>query len=108
MARRKSLLIGINYTGSQHALNGCHQDVENIAEFLSYRGYSDDPRSQVILRDDMRGQYYPSGANMLVSRYLQYNIPPSLKIPFPSHLAQIHYAPSPFAAAHKPAPSRQQ
>ena len=65
--RKKSLLIGINYLGSDHQLNGCHRDVENIAEFLSYRGYSSDPRSQVILRDDLRDMYYPSGHNMLVS-----------------------------------------
>lgn len=64
--RKKSLLIGINYTGSQNELRGCQQDVENVAEFLSYRGYSDDPRSQVILRDDLGGQYYPSGHNILV------------------------------------------
>jgi hypothetical protein len=66
MYRKKSLLIGINYTGTQHQLNGCHQDVQNVAEFLSYRGYSNDPRSQVILRDDYRGPYYPSGHNILV------------------------------------------
>jgi len=64
---RKSLLIGINYTGSQNQLNGCHQDVENMAEFLSYRGYSNDPRSQVILRDDRQGAYYPSGHNVLAA-----------------------------------------
>jgi Caspase domain len=68
MSRKKSLLIGINYTGSENELRGCHQDVENVAEFLSYRGYSDDPRSQVILRDDMGGQYYPSGHNILVPK----------------------------------------
>lgn len=67
--RKKSLLIGINYLGSGHQLNGCHRDVENMAEFLSYRGYSSDPRSQVILRDDMGGMYYPSGHNMLVSNW---------------------------------------
>lgn len=65
--RKKSLLIGINYTGSQNELNGCHKDVENVAEFLSYRGYSNDPRSQVILRDDMGGAYYPSGHNILAA-----------------------------------------
>lgn len=65
--RKKSLLIGINYTGSENELNGCHQDVENVAEFLSYQGYSNDPRSQVILRDDMGEMYYPSGHNMLVN-----------------------------------------
>ena len=65
--RKKSLLIGINYTGSRNELRGCHQDVQNVAEFLSYRGYSNDPRSQVILRDDMPGPYYPSAHNILVS-----------------------------------------
>ncbi len=64
--RKKSLLIGINNTGSQNQLRGCHQDVENVAEFLGYRGYSNDPRSQVILRDDKPGPYYPSGHNILV------------------------------------------
>ncbi|KAJ8100812.1 metacaspase [Lipomyces tetrasporus] len=46
MVRKKSLLIGINYTGSQNQLQGCHHDVENAAEYLSYRGYSNDPRCQ--------------------------------------------------------------
>lgn len=67
MVRKKSLLIGINYTGSQNELRGCHQDVENVAEFLYYRGFSSDPRSQVILRDDAPGPYYPTGHNMLVT-----------------------------------------
>lgn len=67
MVRKKSLLIGINYTGSQHELRGCHQDVENVAEFISYRGFPDDPRSQVILRDDAPGPYYPTGHNILVN-----------------------------------------
>jgi hypothetical protein len=64
--RKKSLLIGINYTGSENELRGCHQDVENVAQFLTYRGYPSDPRSQVILRDDMPEEYYPSGHNILV------------------------------------------
>jgi len=67
MSRKKSLLIGINYTGSENELHGCHQDVENIAQFLSYQGYSDDPRSQVILRDDLEGNYNPTGHNILVN-----------------------------------------
>lgn len=28
--RRKSLLIGINYEGQSHALQGCRQDVRNM------------------------------------------------------------------------------
>ncbi|RFU28813.1 hypothetical protein B7463_g7526, partial [Scytalidium lignicola] len=67
MSRKKSLLIGINYFGSEHELRGCHQDVENVAEFLSYQGYSDDPTSQVILRDDRDGPYYPTGHNVLAA-----------------------------------------
>ncbi len=71
MSRRKSLLIGINYTGSKNELRGCHQDVENVAQFLSYRGYSDDPHSQVILRDDLDGNYNPTGHNILVDFHLR-------------------------------------
>ncbi|KAF1350161.1 putative metacaspase [Delphinella strobiligena] len=67
MARKKSLLIGINYTGSENELNGCHQDVSNIAEFLMYRGYPDDERSQVVLRDDREDPYYPSAHNILAA-----------------------------------------
>ena len=33
----KALLIGINYTGSRHALNGCINDVENVREYLGER-----------------------------------------------------------------------
>ena len=83
MVRKKSLLIGINYTGSRNELNGCHQDVQNVAEFLSYRGYSDSPQSQVILRDDVSGPYYPSGANILVSGQEMihlHNVPCSIQI----------------------------
>ena len=65
--RHKSLLIGINYTGSQHQLKGCHSDVQNMAEFLSYRGYDSSPRNQVIMRDDLGDAYYPSGHNMLAA-----------------------------------------
>lgn len=65
--RKKSLLVGINYTGSAHALRGCHSDIDNVGEFLSYRGYTNDQRSQVVLRDDRGGPYYPSGHNMLAA-----------------------------------------
>lgn len=71
--RRKSLLIGINYVGSQHELHGCQQDVSNVAEFLSYKGYSNDPASQVIMRDDRhtdpRGPFFPTGRNILAAMH---------------------------------------
>ena len=67
MPRRKSLLIGINYTGSENALDGCHQDVDNVAEFIKYRGYQDTPQDQVVLRDDLANEYSPTGHNILAA-----------------------------------------
>ncbi|KAF2198411.1 peptidase C14 [Delitschia confertaspora ATCC 74209] len=71
MPRKKSLLIGINYVGSSHELHGCHQDVENISEFLSYHDYSSNQNSQVILRDtqdtDPDSPFYPTGHNILAA-----------------------------------------
>ncbi|KAI9690485.1 MAG: hypothetical protein M1822_009448 [Bathelium mastoideum] len=68
---RKSLLIGINYTGSRHALRGCHQDVSNVQEFISYRGFTSDRQSQVVMRDDSHtdpnGPFYPNGHNILAA-----------------------------------------
>ncbi|KAH9827818.1 Caspase domain [Teratosphaeria destructans] len=70
---RKSLLIGINYVGSQHALQGCHQDVHNMREFLQYEGYPNDQRSQVVMRDDQytdsRGPFFPNGHNILAAMH---------------------------------------
>lgn len=69
--RKKSLLIGINYVGTQHELKGCHSDVDNIAEFLSSRGYENNHRDRVILSDNPMvtpdSPYYPSGHNMLAA-----------------------------------------
>ncbi|KAH0283545.1 metacaspase, partial [Aureobasidium sp. EXF-3399] len=67
MPRRKSLLIGIDYTGSENALDGCHQDVDNVAEFIKYRGYQDTPQDQVVLRDDLANEYSPTGHNILAA-----------------------------------------
>jgi hypothetical protein len=69
--RKKSLLIGINYTGSSHALRGCHSDVDNMAEFLSYRGYENTHKSRVILTDRPEVPYdspfFPTGHNVLAA-----------------------------------------
>lgn len=69
--RKKSLLIGINYVGSKHALRGCHSDVDNMAEFLSYRGYDNSHRNRVILTDrpevPPHSPYYPTGHNILAA-----------------------------------------
>lgn len=65
MGRRKALLIGINYTGSQHQLQGCQQDVRNMIQFLQARGFSTSERDMVVLADDRGGPFYPSGHNIL-------------------------------------------
>lgn len=49
--RKKSLLVGINYVGAQGELRGCHADVDNMAEFLHYRGYANTPQDRVELTD---------------------------------------------------------
>jgi len=67
MSRRKALLIGINYTGSQHALQGCHQDVRNMVQFLIARGFSTNERDMVVLADDRGGPFYPTGHNILAA-----------------------------------------
>ena len=44
-----------------------------MAEFLHYKGYPSDQRSQVIMRDDRqtdpRGPYFPTGKNMLTAMH---------------------------------------
>lgn len=65
--RRKALLIGINYTGSQHELQGCVNDVQNVAAFLVSRGFSSNPKDMVFLTDERSGPYYPDGHNILAA-----------------------------------------
>ncbi|KAJ5610142.1 hypothetical protein N7510_006861 [Penicillium lagena] len=71
MARKKALLIGINYTGSKHQLNGCINDAMNVREYLlRERGFSPDPRDMVILTDTPQNRgspFFPTGANMLAA-----------------------------------------
>ncbi|SCU82879.1 LADA_0C08460g1_1 [Lachancea dasiensis] len=51
--RRKALLIGINYFGSQNELRGCINDVHNMHTFLTTRyGYNSD--DIVVLTDDQQ------------------------------------------------------
>ncbi|KAF2875944.1 peptidase C14, caspase domain-containing protein [Massariosphaeria phaeospora] len=93
--RKKSLLIGINYTGSAHALKGCHEDIENIAEFLSYRGYSGDSRERVTLADlpdvSHNSPYYPTGHNILAAMDWLVSEPnTTLFLHYSGHGSQIH------------------
>lgn len=62
--RKKALLVGINYLGSQNQLNGCINDVNNVERFLVSHGFSED--NIVKLTDDQRTQRaIPTRQNIL-------------------------------------------
>ena len=42
MNTKVAVLFGLNYPGTEHELRGCVNDVENMSEFLSSKGYSCD------------------------------------------------------------------
>ncbi|KAK9817527.1 hypothetical protein WJX74_008370 [Apatococcus lobatus] len=63
---RKSLLIGINYTGSQSQLNGCINDVHNVQRWLTSVGFPPDPNSMLVLTDDQQDpRLRPTRENMI-------------------------------------------
>lgn len=71
MVRKKALIIGINYAGTEHELNGCINDAMNVREFLvNDRGFSDSSADMVIMTDDPQNEgtsFWPSGENMLAA-----------------------------------------
>jgi hypothetical protein len=71
MPRRKALIIGINYTGSKHALNGCINDAMNVREFLVRdRGFSPNPAEMVIMTDSPQNRgtpFEPTGRNIMAA-----------------------------------------
>jgi len=72
MPRRKALLIGINYYGTKHQLNGCINDAMNLREYLVRdRGFSAAHHDMVVMTDapENRGTpFEPTGANMMAVR----------------------------------------
>nr|QBK86032.1 MAG: caspase [Marseillevirus LCMAC101] len=58
---KKALLIGINYTGTSSALNGCITDVANIKEYLIKKGYND--QNIKVLTDET--ELKPTRVNIL-------------------------------------------
>ena len=53
---KRAVLIGINYTGQQGELRGCHNDVRNIKEYLiRVQGFKES--DMLILMDD--GKHHP-------------------------------------------------
>ncbi|KAI2642720.1 peptidase C14, caspase domain-containing protein [Xylaria nigripes] len=71
MTRKKALIIGINYFGTDHELQGCINDSENIRDFLvNDRGFSPSAHDMVILTDNpekVGTPFYPTGANILAA-----------------------------------------
>ncbi|KAE8454292.1 hypothetical protein EG329_005217 [Mollisiaceae sp. DMI_Dod_QoI] len=71
MTRRKALLIGINYYGTKHQLNGCINDAMNVRQYLvQERGFSPEPHDMVIMTDEPKNRgtpFEPTGVNMLAA-----------------------------------------
>jgi len=128
--RRKSLLIGINYVGSTHQLEGCHQDVDNVREFLNIvrisrvlaqahdshevpvlitypslqKGYPQDQRSQVIMRDDNYtdpdSNFWPNGHNMLAAMQWLVSEPGTINfLHYSGHGSQVRSRPDEYRAS---------
>ncbi|KAK5136745.1 hypothetical protein LTR08_002041 [Meristemomyces frigidus] len=94
--KKKSLLIGINYVNTEHELQGCHQDVNNVHDFLSTMDYPEDRRSQVILRDDVRntdpqGPFWPNGHNIQAAMQWLVAEPGTMNfLHYSGHGSQVH------------------
>jgi len=66
--RKKALLIGINYTGTNAALRGCINDVVRMREFLKANGFVDSPNTMVVLTDDQQeNRKRPTRRNMIAA-----------------------------------------
>lgn len=63
--KRKALLIGINYIGSNNALRGCINDVRNMQRFLMQRGGYMEGDMVVLTDDSNNAMQMPTRANIL-------------------------------------------
>ncbi|CAE7895471.1 pca1 [Symbiodinium necroappetens] len=64
--RRRSLLVGINYFGTQNELHGCVSDVQRMLPLLDKLGFPSDAESRRVLVDapDWPQHLHPTLANM--------------------------------------------
>ncbi|KAK5659516.1 hypothetical protein OQA88_718 [Cercophora sp. LCS_1] len=72
MPRKKALIIGINYTGSDHQLNGCINDAMNVRDFLvQERGFPPPGNGDmIVMTDEPENEgtpFYPTNANILAA-----------------------------------------
>ncbi|KAI8986493.1 peptidase C14, caspase domain-containing protein [Pilobolus umbonatus] len=90
---KKALLLGINYTNTDHELSGCLNDVANIKEFLiSLYGFEEE--NMLIMTDDQPkdSDLYPSRENILKSmKWLSSHVKPndSLFFHFSGHGGRV-------------------
>ena len=62
---KRSLLIGINYTGTSSALGGCINDSINLKMFLKKKRYFKDS-DFVMMNDKKKGLLYPTKRNIII------------------------------------------
>ncbi|ORY63353.1 peptidase C14, caspase domain-containing protein [Pseudomassariella vexata] len=71
MVRKKALIIGINYFGTDNELGGCINDCDNVRNFLvNDRGFSGTSHDMVVMADVPENEgtpFYPTGANILAA-----------------------------------------
>ncbi|KAI7903393.1 peptidase C14, caspase domain-containing protein [Cokeromyces recurvatus] len=65
--KKRALLVGINYTGTNNELNGCINDVENIKNFIiSLYGFREE--DMVILTDNQEEERFrPTRSNIIAA-----------------------------------------
>lgn len=71
--QKRAILIGINYTGQQGQLSGCHNDVKNITEFLE--NVHDFSKANMLTLLDDGSAHAPTKQNILnaFERITQYS-----------------------------------
>lgn len=69
IGRRRSLLIGVNYTGTAAELRGCVADVARVRKFITgVFGFPETPDSMLILTDDQLDRSkLPTKANIIAA-----------------------------------------
>lgn len=61
--KKRALLIGLNYAGTRSALRGCINDVKNLKDLLTLKGFTD----IITMTDNQHAllPHYPTKANMM-------------------------------------------
>eukprot|EP00917_Polyrhabdina_sp_WS-2016_P013543 GHVP01029707.1.p1 GENE.GHVP01029707.1~~GHVP01029707.1.p1 ORF type:complete len:480 (-),score=67.93 GHVP01029707.1:41-1480(-) len=63
--RKKALIVGVNYSGTENSLQGCIADALRVKQFLiSMYGFKDNEESMLLLTDE-DNQYMPTRENII-------------------------------------------